>query len=541
MWKAELSDTPFITSNGTELPSTAKVSYLSEQGEVLSTKLYGFGDEKWLFENFSKGNFSLSEIYFKNFSVKDFINTNLETKSITDFIAESCFFDGETDLSDTFFLGKKFSMAQSVFANGNVSFRGSVLEVNVADMNNITFDKGTLDFHIVRVPNARISFSGSKFGSGEINFDFSIFSKEGLDFSGAQFGDIEMTFRNTTFNNGNILFFGTEFGNGIISFGGAKMGNANLDFSFSQYKNCEIRFRHTVFGFGKLNFNGLSNKSGKLFFEVCEFRGKNMSFANSELGEINFNRCTFSEHVDMSVNSCKALTLNNCIIEKSFDMSASHRRKVEIGTFNISHTKNLGQIDIDWRYNKVHSMIFAQGDTTTYHDKANQFRLLKENFRNLGRYSDEDEAYVAFKRCESWSGIRDKFDENFEKSKFSRFLNRLAYPFKWFVLDYIGRYATNPFRILGAMFLSIFVFTILYSMPFVILQGEKELFLLTNNKWIHDIVKALYHSIATNFTIGYGDVNPGNFIAMILSGIQGFFGLFLMSYFTVAFVRKILR
>lgn len=541
MWRAEISEVPFITGNGVELPSTAKIYNLTEGGEVISTKNYGFGDEKWILENFMNGKNSFNEIYFKNFSIKNYINTNADTKSISDFTAESCFFDGDTDFSDTVFQGKKISLAQSEFVNGNVSFRGSLFDVNVVDMNNIKFDSGILDFHIVRVPNARISFSGSKFGKGEINFDFSIFSKEGLDFSGAQFGDIEMTFRNTTFNNGNILFFGTEFGNGIISFGGAKMGNANLDFSFSQYRNCEIRFRHTVFGFGKLNFNGLSNKSGKIFFEVCEFRGKNMSFAESELGEINFNRCTFSEHVDMSVKSCNALTLNNCIIEKSFDMSASHRRKVEIGTFNILHTKNLGQIDIDWRYNKVLSMIFAQGDKTTYHDKANQFRLLKENFRNLGRYSDEDEAYVAFKRCESWSGIRDKFDENLEKSKISRFLNRLAYPFKWFVLDYIGRYATNPFRILGAMFLSIFVFTILYSMPFVILQGEKELFLLTNNKWIHGIVKALYHSIATNFTIGYGDVNPGNFIAMILSGIQGFFGLFLMSYFTVAFVRKILR
>ncbi|MCK5311801.1 MAG: hypothetical protein KAJ62_06810 [Desulfobacteraceae bacterium] len=42
-------------------------------------------------------------------------------------------------------------------------------------------------------------------------------------------------------------------------------------------------------------------------------------------------------------------------------------------------------------------------------------------------------------------------------------------------------------------------------------------------------------------TIGYGDIQPANFSGIILSGFEGFMGLFLMSYFTVTFVRKVLR
>ena len=47
-----------------------------------------------------------------------------------------------------------------------------------------------------------------------------------------------------------------------------------------------------------------------------------------------------------------------------------------------------------------------------------------------------------------------------------------------------------------------------------------------------------YHSTITFLTIGYGDYYPTGFSRGI-SIVEGWMGLFLMSYFTVAFVRKI--
>ncbi|MBK7710318.1 MAG: hypothetical protein IPJ37_04745 [Bacteroidales bacterium] len=43
-----------------------------------------------------------------------------------------------------------------------------------------------------------------------------------------------------------------------------------------------------------------------------------------------------------------------------------------------------------------------------------------------------------------------------------------------------------------------------------------------------------------SFTIGYGDVYPVG-LSRLVSGLEGFMGVFMMSYFTVAFVRKVLR
>ncbi len=54
------------------------------------------------------------------------------------------------------------------------------------------------------------------------------------------------------------------------------------------------------------------------------------------------------------------------------------------------------------------------------------------------------------------------------------------------------------------------------------------------------IARSFYHSAITFLTIGYGDHYPFGSIRWV-SSIEGFFGLFLMSYFTVAFVRKVLR
>ena len=58
---------------------------------------------------------------------------------------------------------------------------------------------------------------------------------------------------------------------------------------------------------------------------------------------------------------------------------------------------------------------------------------------------------------------------------------------------------------------------------------------------IPSILDAIYYSGITFLTIGYGDIHPANLLAKILSVIEGFLGIFLMSYFTVSFVRKLLR
>ena len=54
------------------------------------------------------------------------------------------------------------------------------------------------------------------------------------------------------------------------------------------------------------------------------------------------------------------------------------------------------------------------------------------------------------------------------------------------------------------------------------------------------LFQTFYPSAITFLTIGYGDVYQMGF-SRVISGIEGFTGVFMKSYFTVAFIRKILR
>jgi hypothetical protein len=170
---------------------------------------------------------------------------------------------------------------------------------------------------------------------------------------------------------------------------------------------------------------------------------------------------------------------------------------------------------------------------TGYRLRAEQFRILKENYQNQGSYSDEDCAYVEFKRNES----RAELKEALEGSPWKGLWHYPRYWFKLALFDHAGLYATSPVRVLLTMFATYFVFSLIYLVLMVFTKAD---IIAAVDDHLSTAAKALYHSAITFLTIGYGDHYPYGSIRWV-SSLEGFMGLFLMSYFTVAFVRKILR
>jgi hypothetical protein len=152
-----------------------------------------------------------------------------------------------------------------------------------------------------------------------------------------------------------------------------------------------------------------------------------------------------------------------------------------------------------------------------------------------GKYDDEDEAYVMFKRFEADAVLKDAIEEN----KWARFWAYPVYAFKWLVFDKIGLYATSPGRVL----LSVVFFWLFFGMSYYLIDLTglgKTMSSVSNPDNLTRFLQSFYHSGVTFFTIGYGDVFPQG-ASRILSILEGFMGVFMMSYFTVAFVRKVLR
>jgi hypothetical protein len=206
---------------------------------------------------------------------------------------------------------------------------------------------------------------------------------------------------------------------------------------------------------------------------------------------------------------------------------------VNIHTLSILGIIRLGRIIMDWKGNNVKSLIYSQ-EKSSYRNKADQFRLLKEEFHNSGKYNDEDKAYVEFKRCEQKAELETILAEN-------KFNAIWAYPlngFKWLVFDRMGQYATNPFRVIVSMGVIYSIFSLLcYALPFFIPTEIHSSFHIGD---AHSLAVSFYYSAITFLTIGYGDYYPTGFLRIIAT-MEGFSGMFLMAYFTVAFVRKILR
>jgi hypothetical protein len=178
--------------------------------------------------------------------------------------------------------------------------------------------------------------------------------------------------------------------------------------------------------------------------------------------------------------------------------------------------------------------LISNQKSTSLHEKAEQFRLLKEEFRDTGRYIDEDIAYVYFKRYELMS----EYELAKEKGLLALILFIPNFIFQRLVFDKVGLYATNPFRVLFSIVVVNCIFSLIYTFFY---SNVNTLTCMDNGvEMIDKIFGNLYFSAITFFTVGYGDCSPLG-LFKIIAPLEGFVGVFLMSYFTVAFVRKILR
>ena len=90
----------------------------------------------------------------------------------------------------------------------------------------------------------------------------------------------------------------------------------------------------------------------------------------------------------MRIDDCHTIDISQSIVHNIIDLNPG-LTKMNIHELNLSGVRNMGDIFIAWDDNHVLDLISNQ-KSTTLHEKAEQFRLLKEEFRDTGRYIDED-------------------------------------------------------------------------------------------------------------------------------------------------------
>ncbi len=516
--------------------------------------------------------------YFKcntvNFSKTSFSEGNISFKN-------SLFSDGLKNFENIEFQEGRVSFINTEFNNGDVLFTDTKFNNGIISFKVAVFGTGRIDFSRVLFGKDETTFEKADFGDGDISFRSANFQDGKVNFTSAQFGNGKKSFINTNFGNGNLYFKNVNFGNGAVSFRLSNFGSGTADFHFCEFGKGNVQFDRSVFMNGGLNMKAVNFGEGKVSFDKTYFGDNNITLEGSTLkgqflikdsvfgkgvfnfseadfkdcdveinnvdfgiGKITFKLSTFKtlslkgsqldNYFNLQITSCEMLDLSDTVVKDILDINPPDFDP-DIKAIDFSGMRLLGRIYIDWRRANLKSLIYNQN--TTEKSKEEQFRILKENYNLTGQYSYEDEAYVEFKRTEALAHLKED-----KKRKKPAFLAYVNYAFKWMVFDKMGKFATDPLRVLSTMLITYLFFTLLYIIlaEFGQIHIVSSLFSPGDPRILGPFGKAFYHSAITFLTIGYGDYYPDG-IARWISSIEGFVGLFLMSYFTVAFVRKILR
>ena len=551
-FKVHVLSKPFAAGDSRSFEKTARIEMFDSYGKPLDIREYGYVELEDVYKDISLGNeLNFNNCYLKGFSISDFRHANnlasdayVELKGIS---AISSFFDADHDIdfSHTNIKGDTLDFVNSFFSCSSLNFLHCKFDKGDKDFSNAFFNCKDINFQYADLNEGYISFKDAIFRSENISFVNCNFSKGKVTYMGADFGHANIAFQFAKFGEGDISFekvnmqgkrmdfSKVEFGDGRVDFRMSEFGDADISFDECEIGEGKLRFRKTKFGKGRISFEMAMMSKCDLSFDRTEFGTGELTFYRSKCRSITFNSSHLNNYVDLRFTHCEKIDLTSTIVRDIVDLT-NEKGSVRIDEINFSEMRNLGKLFLDWFGNDVKNLIYSQQDTSIK-QKSEQFRMLKEEFRNLGQYTDEDMAYLEFKRLE----LKDRRNRAVRNNK----LNALwIYPVYWgeyLIFDQIGHYATNPLRVLFSMIIAYWSITFLYVI--LILTTSADIVSSVGDPdHLSLVVKSIYHSAITFLTIGYGDYYPSGTIRW-LSSLEGFVGLFLISYFTVAFARKVLR
>ncbi|MCD4828256.1 MAG: potassium channel family protein [Candidatus Cloacimonetes bacterium] len=354
----------------------------------------------------------------------------------------------------------------------------------------------------------------------DVNLHHAVFAffDGGLNFTGTQFGE------------GNVSFWKARFGEGNVSFWKARFGKGNVDFTEAQFGQGSVSFYMTRFGEGDMIFNRTNFGEGAVDFTLATIDTMVMKHMQ------------FHQLVRLGLTSINKLLFDDCAIHNHIDFSGIEH----LGRLEFRHCINPGIIIINWGQNNLEKAIQSISDDKEYTDRlkhraiAETCLLLKENFRKLGRFGNEDSAYYMFRKHR----LRKEYIEKFEGKKHRFFHRALASPkywFKWVVFEKAGGYGTKPKNILASILITMLLFAGVYHTLLSLCVGTFEGITSTGLLDLKSMADSFYFSAITFLTIGYGDVAPIGWIFRLIASFEGLLGLILISYFTIAFARKVIR
>ncbi len=574
-FKVELIDRAYLRNDGFTTPRTARIQLFDIRGKVIVEYALAAPIIPEIYEAIGRGEtVNLDECYLHGFSLTACRRFLIQDKNtvvkINGFSARNAVFETtfNIDLSygefnaDIFtvdgaiFIGKeltlhsstfntngvtfsncfikvdKFDLAQTKFGEGEFSFKNTIFDIGVKDFQDADFGDGDVNFTNTEFGNGDVSFINARFNDGDVSFKVARFGQGKVDFHYAKFGKGNISFEQTEFGNGRTDFRTVEFGSGRTSFNRCVFGDGEVNFEGAEASSGKVTLKRATFGNATVSFDLYQGKDSELIFERSTFPA-DVSFKGAILKGLHLYECQFNSTFNLHVDTCDNLDLTGCTFRDIVEFY-THGEPPQVKVLNLTGMRLLGILYLDWEINKIELLIYNQKETSL-REKAEQFRILKQNFNNSGQYDDEDKAYIEFKRNESKAILK----ESISKNKISAIWAFPSFGFKKLVFDWMGLYATSPLRVILSNVVVIFFFALMYTvLPYI---AKTHLTTINpDDPFFTKFWTAAYYTGITYFTVGYGEIVPVGILRLV-ADLTAFVGVFMMSYFTVAFVRKILR
>lgn len=435
-------------------------------------------------------------------------------------------------------------------------------------------------------------FDKSEFQGGIVDFSY-IETNFDLSFADCKFNHVTTKFVGCKFGEQDIIFNRVDMDGSDFYFHVSDFKKGDLDFSESYGLSGRIQIASCNFEQRNLNFFDMQNGDGDFIFADFELSSGSIGFTNSEVRSLLCYRVVFSVRADLDVGSASYITIQNSTIGNTLILgNEGYQNYIHIcllGTLNLGQIRILNQFNkrLFSKQKKIYcpDPIFdgdnspTDGDRkptpadmvafyerhldlnwelcdTSYAEKAQQLRVLKENATVMGNYTLEDKYYLLARRYQNLSKIDSQVIQ-FQQLKNSRAANEvqhyhlawlgillgtiagcLSFAIEGILLDIMcGAYATKPFKFLCSVLLLIIGFAGGYGL----LEYNIGIFSYDSvAPSSSPLILSIYFSFFQFFQVDCGIliVSP---VAHTISLIQKTLGMIILAVFTVSYTRKIIK
>ena len=174
-----------------------------------------------------------------------------------------------------------------------------------------------------------------------------------------------------------------------------------------------------------------------------------------------------------------------------------------------------------------------------------QAKRAKSRDNQIDLYQQAEEIYRNLRQTAEHQGLFEFAGQFFQKEMVMRRKQLPKYSFKRIIsklVDIFCGYGERPIKVIIFSLLVIVLFATLYFFSGLSFSGESLAFDSNIGFWenIKIYFTALYFSVVTFTTLGYGDLAPIG-IARALAALEAFLGSFTLALFVVVFVKKMTR